>query len=129
MIKWLLLAAVPLVHGCATMARPRPTADWIVGVWLEQPTGERDLLACNSGVPVVYRRDGTFGSWEWDGVWRLDRDRLIVTATVDNEMVPPEQVPIGKPSVSRVERLGDNEMAETHSNGQRVTLLRCPQAR
>jgi hypothetical protein len=116
-----------LLPGCATpAARPAPTPQWLAGTWLEQDPGERSLLACASGLPVAYNSDGTFGTWEWNGVWRLEGDRLIETATVDNEMIEPEEVPLGKPFVSRIVRVGDNEMRRIRADGKRAAFLRCP---
>ena len=124
----IVLATLALLPGCATSgAQVVPTREWLVGIWLAQKQGERSLLACASGLPIAYRADGTYGTWEWDGIWRLDGDRLIETATIDNEMIPPEEVPLGTNHVSRIVRVADDEMLQIHPNGTRVTHLRCPE--
>ena len=124
----LLGAAALMVTGCATRRQP-PTPDWFAGVWLAQPDGERSLTACVGGVSVSYFADGRFSHWEWSGEWRLDGDLLIETATLDHEMIPPEEVPLGIPEISRIERIGRNEFRQTLASGDRVTYLRCPSLR
>lgn len=117
----LLLAAV------AEAAAP-PTRHWFVGTWVEQQQpGVRDLESCATWLPVTYRADGTYGQWELEGDWRLDGDRLTETPRSFNDTVEPEPDVIGVPIVSRIERVGPDELARTDPvNGQRFTMLRCP---
>ncbi len=112
------------------IATAPPDPAWLAGTWLHVvEAADRDLIACASGLPIVYAPDGTYALFEESGTWRLEGDRLTETATAAHEdMVAPEEVAIGVPFVSRVERVGPDEMRKTDAGGRTETLLRCPAA-
>lgn len=117
-----------LLAGCAA-SPAAPSANWLHGSWLAQAEGERSLSACVGGSAVSYFADGSFTHWEWSGRWRLDGDQLTEIATLDHEIIPPEEVPINKPMTSRIERIDANEMSLWPDGGEAVTYLRCPAVR
>lgn len=108
------------------MPRPLPTPQWLDGVWLVMLKGERDLAACASGLPIAYSADGTYNMWEESGVWRLEGNRLIETATEAHDTVDPSEVALGRRFVNRIERISENEMRKTLEDGTRMILRRCP---
>ncbi len=112
----LLIAAAP------------PDPVWLAGTWLQiTEEGGRDLTACASGLPIAYAPDGTYALFEESGTWTLDGDRLTETASAAHEdVVAPEEVALGTPFVSRIERVGPDEMRKTDAAGVTETLLRCP---
>ena len=126
--------AVPLLllGACATLpqdAASGPTADWLAGTWLViENDAERDLVACASGLPIAYRVGGTYSMWEEEGTWRLEGGRLTEIATQVNDGTDPAEVAIGRPFVSRIERVGPNEMRKYPAASNAMTLLRCPDA-
>jgi hypothetical protein len=127
-VKAPLLLGALLLAGCATVDRPLPTPQWLKGAWLVmlKGEGERDLFACNSGLPIAYSADGTYTMWEESGVWSIEGDRLIETATEAHEHVDPAEVALDRRFVNRIERLGADKMRKTLEDGSRMILRRCP---
>jgi hypothetical protein len=98
----------------------------MIGGWLVVEGRDRDVFACNSGLPISYSADGRYTMWEESGAWSLAGDRLTEMATEAHEHVDPAEVALGRRFVSRVERRGDNEMRKTLADGSRMILVRCP---
>ena len=109
--------------GCAT-TRASSESDWLVGSWLMMEGDVEFPLACESGLPIHYSRDGTYVLFEGDGTWRLRGDRLTETAT-DSAADEPEAA-IGVPFTSRIQRIGPDEFRKTFAGGEAATFRRCP---
>jgi hypothetical protein len=124
----LLLCFTLLVTACSTTdwARETATPEWLVGTWLMAHEGDRDLIACASSAPIAYAPDGTYNLFEERGTWHLEGNRLTETATEAYETADPGTVQIGRPYVSRIERVGPDEFLKTYASGERETFLRCP---
>jgi hypothetical protein len=122
------LSAFALLAACVTVPRQLPTREWMIGAWLAVEGKDRDVFACNSGLPISYSADGRYTMWEESGDWSLQGDRLTEMATEAHEHVDPAEVAVGRRFVSRIDRIGDNEMRKTLATGGRMTLLRCPDA-
>lgn len=126
------LAAALLLAGCATTPVP-PSArssSWIVGTWLGVETdADRDLVACDSGLPIGYRADGTYVLFEERGTWRLDGDRLTEVVKEIHETADSSEAEIDRPYVSRVRRVDGNSFVKTFADGGRMLFLRCPAPR
>lgn len=132
MMRSLPLIALSLALAACTTTRPAMPAGpdlrpWLAGTWLLlEEDGDRSLVACNSGLPIAYAPDGTYSLFEESGRWSLSGDRLTETATEASDGTDPADVAIGRPFVSRIERVGPNEMRKTLHDGTVMTLLRCP---
>ena len=122
-----LLTALALA-GCATTPSARaPTAEWLVGSWLMLAGGVSDVSSCESHLPIRYERDGTYHLWEDSGTWTLENGTLTETATELNDQADiAEPIELGRPFVSRVERVGRDRFVKTYSDGERHSFLRCP---
>jgi hypothetical protein len=107
-----------------------PDPAWLSGSWLLiKEESDRDLAACASGLPIAYNADGTYTLFEESGTWRLTGDKLVEVATeVHEDVASAEEVALGKEYVSRIERLGPDEMRKLFADGVTMTLLRCPEA-
>lgn len=128
-MKRLGIALIALnLAGCATTAGGAggPTAAWLVGTWLEIGPDLVFPLACASGLPIRYERDGRYVLFEEDGSWHLDGERLTETALVAHEGTDPAEVQIGRPIVSRVERTGADAFRKVLADGSAETFRRCP---
>ena len=129
----LCLGATLLLAGCATnlttkAAGAPTTADWLAGTWLMVEDRSEHPVGCSSGLPISYSRDGSYTLFEESGTWRLEGQRLIETATEVHDGTDPAEVALGRPQISRVERLGPNAMRKSFANGFRALFLRCPKA-
>lgn len=122
------LAAALLIAGCATTPRPsnpRP-ASWIIGTWLGiESEADRDLAACQSGLPIGYRADGTYVLFEETGTWRLDGNRLTEVVTEIEEGADSSEVEVKKPYVSRVRQIDADSFVKTFADGSTMLFLRC----
>lgn len=129
---YLPLVFMLMLSSCTTMRATQPPADarWLTGTWLEiNEPGDESLIGCNSGLPIRYRADGTYSLFEdSEGIWRLAGDRLTETATEAYDTVDPDDVAIGHPSTSRIERVSAGEMRKILDDQSRLTMMRCPDA-
>ena len=114
----ILLAALLMVA-----AQPRaaakvvpPDAEWLTGIWIEKDA-TRSLDRCASWDAVGFYADGSVSQFDWDGRWRLEGNRLIEEPREDAE---PRRL------VSRVVRVGPNELKRIGPDGKAVVILRCP---
>lgn len=136
MKRFLCLAPALLLAACATTQPPAakqspagPTAEWLAGTWLmigdpaEHPSG------CNSGLPIIYSRDGRYTLFEESGTWRLQGERLTETATEVHDHADPSEVALGRPFTSRIERTGRDSLRKTFADGSKAVFLRCPKPR
>jgi hypothetical protein len=122
----MILAALLLAIAPQPRTEP-PTSNWLVGVWVEQDEGERDLNKCASWLPVSYQEDGKYSQWEVDGRWTLKGSELTEVPTAFTEAVEPDDETLGKPIVSRIVRVGPDELKRIDpANGKAFTMLRCP---
>lgn len=121
------LALAGLLGACATTGRYAPAPNWLVGTWLMLAADIEHPLACASGLPIRYDRDGTYALFEELGTWRLEGDRLIETATEMTEAGDPDITGIGVPYRSRIDRRSRNEFRKTYADGAVETFRRCPE--
>jgi hypothetical protein len=123
----MILSALLLALAAPQKRPTPPTSDWMVGVWVEQDPGERDLGKCASWLPVSYQEDGSYSQWEVDGRWTLKGDQLTETPTAFTEAVEPDKETLGRPIVSRIVRVGPDELKRIDpGSGKAFTMLRCP---
>ncbi len=123
-----ILCLLAATSACATMDRSRPS--WLAGSWLMMEDGANFPLSCASGLPIRYLPDGAYRLMEERGVWRLQGDRLTETILQTNEAGPPEEeVEIGRPYESRIERMGPDSFRKSFADGDSVLFRRCPEPR
>lgn len=149
-----VMLAAPL-SSCAsgTAGRVSSGSQWLVGSWVQlsevivphQRMGERARgsrvellegvevpLACNSGLAVTYRADGTYVSVNEDGLWQLEGERLVERIIRRPAPEDPGQAAMlnmmGDRFVWRVEQVGPDRMRVTdESELQQRLFQRCPQ--
>jgi hypothetical protein len=132
MKRFLYLAPVLLLAACAATPRSTmpgtavPTAAWLAGTWLMMDDDLEHPISCNSGLPIGYSRDGRYTLFEESGTWRLQGERLTETATEVHDGADPAEVALGRPIVSRIERMGPDSLRKTFADGSKATFLRCP---
>jgi hypothetical protein len=125
----LLLAACATTQPAARQTPAGPTAQWLVGTWLMIDDPSEHPVACASGLPIAYSRDGRYTLFEESGTWRLEGERLTETATEIHDGADPAEVALGRPIVSRIERTGPDALRKTFADGSKATFLRCPKPR
>lgn len=128
-MKPLLLATLLLLHGYAGTRPQPPSADWLIGGWLEMSGGSKYPLACESDLPIEYGTDGNYALLEEIGTWRLDNDVLTEIATEATEAADPAEVAIGRTYVSTIEKLSDDRFLKRLPDGQVLEFRRCPEIR
>lgn len=107
----LLLAAAP---------QPRPTPGWLAGLWVPVTYSAReDEAACAGGDTHAWYPGGGFEDGGGAGRWHLAGSRLSETATEGDTPF------VGTTRVSRVTRLGPNEMRLIDADGDQTILARC----
>lgn len=113
----ILLAALLMAGAQPRPAKPvRPDAEWLTGIWVKKDA-TRSLDRCGSWDAVGFYADGSVSQFDWDGRWRLEGDRLIEEARDSSEPERP---------VTRVVRVGPNELRRISADGKAVSMLRCP---
>ena len=107
-------------------AAPRPTAEWLTGLWVQQDKpGSTDLTACASWSALFYRGDNSFSHGSREGFWTLQGRQVIETSRPVAELTP-EQVAAATKSARVVARLGPDRMRQTSPGGRSVLFARCP---
>ncbi len=123
--KPIVMVALLAVAACApSQASQREAAlsqRWLIGAWV--PEGEN----CASDAGMVLGADRSWASEGTIGTWRIERDRIVLTATERHDGGPPERIVPPERHVQQVESVERDAFVARQEDGTVFRWIRCPE--
>ena len=122
----MLIGALAMLAAAAAAqppASPRATSiseAWLVGGWV--PEGEN----CASDAGMILNADRSWASEGTIGTWRVVRNRLVMTATFNDDGNPRERIVPPRRYAQRIESAEQDAFVARHEDGTVLRWVRCP---